>query len=184
MCRTCGRLTALTASDPDRRAAEAALDGPYVVRTSVTEERLDSAAVVETYKRLSAVERDFRALKGDDLAVRPIFHWREDPDMDGRGRQRLCATTAPLGTNAPPPGTRAPWPGSPGRCRCAPDPRSAGPRYGRTAAIRSRMSCLTPSSGTRSWVIVSRSRTVTAPSSSESTSTVTHHGVPISSCRR
>jgi hypothetical protein len=59
-------------------AAEAALDGLYVVRTSVGSERLDSAAVVETYKRLSAVERDFRALKGDDLAVRPIFHWRED----------------------------------------------------------------------------------------------------------
>jgi hypothetical protein len=34
--------------------------------------------VVETYKRLSAVERDFRALKGEDLLVRPIFHHRED----------------------------------------------------------------------------------------------------------
>ena len=59
-------------------AAEAALDGLYVVRTSVAAERLDAPAVVETYKRLAAVERDFRALKGDDLAVRPIFHWRED----------------------------------------------------------------------------------------------------------
>ena len=59
-------------------AAEAALDGLYVVRTSVPPERLDSAAVVATYKRLASVERDFRALKGDDLAVRPIFHWRED----------------------------------------------------------------------------------------------------------
>ncbi len=59
-------------------AAEAALDGLYVVRTSVPAERLDAPAVVETYKRLSAVERDFRAMKGDDLAVRPIFHWRED----------------------------------------------------------------------------------------------------------
>jgi hypothetical protein len=59
-------------------AAEAAVDGLYVVRTSVSEARLDSAAVVETYKRLSAVERDFRILKGDDLLVRPIFHWRED----------------------------------------------------------------------------------------------------------
>jgi hypothetical protein len=62
----------------DAIAAEAALDGLYVVRTSVGAERLDSASVVETYKRLSAVERDFRALKGDDLAVRPIFHHRED----------------------------------------------------------------------------------------------------------
>jgi hypothetical protein len=59
-------------------AAEAALDGLYVVRTSVPAERLDSAAVVETYKGLAAVERDFRMLKGDDLAVRPIFHWRAD----------------------------------------------------------------------------------------------------------
>jgi hypothetical protein len=59
-------------------AAEAALDGLYVVRTSVGAERLDAPAVVATYKRLATVERDFRALKGDDLAVRPIFHWRED----------------------------------------------------------------------------------------------------------
>ena len=59
-------------------AAEAAFDGLYVVRTSVAEARLDAPAVVETYKRLSAVERDFRALKGDDLAVRPIFHWKAD----------------------------------------------------------------------------------------------------------
>jgi Transposase DDE domain len=62
----------------DAIAAEAALDGLYVVRTSVGPERLDAPAVVETYKRLSAVERDFRALKGDDLAVRPIFHWKAD----------------------------------------------------------------------------------------------------------
>jgi hypothetical protein len=59
-------------------AQEAALDGLYVVRTSVGPERLEAAAVVETYKRLAVVERDFRALKGDDLAVRPIFHWRAD----------------------------------------------------------------------------------------------------------
>jgi hypothetical protein len=59
-------------------AQEAALDGLYVVRTSVGPERLDAPGVVETYKRLAVVERDFRALKGDDLAVRPIFHWRED----------------------------------------------------------------------------------------------------------
>jgi len=62
----------------DAIAQEAALDGLYVVRTSVPAERLEAAAVVETYKRLAAVERDFRALKGDDLLVRPIFHHRED----------------------------------------------------------------------------------------------------------
>jgi hypothetical protein len=59
-------------------AQEAALDGLYVVRTSVPAERLEAGAVVETYKRLSMVERDFRMLKGDELAVRPIFHWRAD----------------------------------------------------------------------------------------------------------
>ena len=62
----------------DAIAEEAALDGLYVVRTSVSAERLGTSAVVETYKRLSAVERDFRALKSDDLLVRPIFHYRED----------------------------------------------------------------------------------------------------------
>ncbi len=70
--------------DAGSSAAEAALDGLYVVRTSVPAERLDSAAVVETYKRLSAVERDFRALKGDDLLVRPIFH-----HLEGRVRAHL-----------------------------------------------------------------------------------------------
>ena len=59
-------------------AQEAALDGLYVVRTSVPAERLGAPAVVATYKRLAAVERDFRMLKGDELAVRPIFHWRAD----------------------------------------------------------------------------------------------------------
>ena len=72
-------------------AQEAALDGLYVVRTSVSAERLGTSAVVETYKRLAAVERDFRALKGDDLAVRPIFHWREDRV---RGHLFLCLLAA------------------------------------------------------------------------------------------
>src|SRR5450830_1264115 len=49
-----------------------------VVRTSVSAERLDACAVVETYKRLAAVERAFRGLKSVELAVRPIFHYRED----------------------------------------------------------------------------------------------------------
>jgi hypothetical protein len=72
-------------------AAEAALDGLYVVRTSVSAERLDAAGAVETYKRLAAVERDFRALKGDDLEVRPIFHYREDRV---RGHLFLCFLAA------------------------------------------------------------------------------------------
>jgi len=72
-------------------AAEAALDGLYVVRTSVSVERLDATAAVETYKRLSAVERDFRMLKGDELAIRPIFHHREDRV---RGHLFLCFLAA------------------------------------------------------------------------------------------
>lgn len=62
----------------DAIAAEAALDGLYVIRTSVTAGELDASGVVLAYKRLSAVERDFRALKTSDLEVRPIHHWRED----------------------------------------------------------------------------------------------------------
>jgi hypothetical protein len=57
--------------------AEAALDGIYVIRTSVTADRLDAAGVVEAYKRLANVERDFRSLKTIDLELRPIHHWRE-----------------------------------------------------------------------------------------------------------
>jgi hypothetical protein len=53
---------------------EAALDGFYVLRTSVPAETLDSAAVVLAYKSLSQVERAFRSLKTVDLEVRPIHH--------------------------------------------------------------------------------------------------------------
>jgi hypothetical protein len=58
--------------------AEAALDGIYVLRTSVAAERLDDVDVVRAYKRLSRVERAFRGLKGVDLRVRPIHHRTED----------------------------------------------------------------------------------------------------------
>jgi hypothetical protein len=58
----------------DQIAAEAALDGIYVVRTSVTADRLDTPGVVEAYKRLANVERDFRSLKTVDLELRPIWH--------------------------------------------------------------------------------------------------------------
>jgi hypothetical protein len=55
-------------------AAEAALDGIYVIRTTITADRLDPAGVVETYKLLANVERDFRSLKTVDLDLRPIHH--------------------------------------------------------------------------------------------------------------
>ena len=55
-------------------AAEAALDGLYVIRTSLSETVLDDHGAVRAYKRLSAVERAFRSLKSVDLKVRPVFH--------------------------------------------------------------------------------------------------------------
>jgi transposase len=63
--------------DQENVAAEAALDGLYVVRTSVSAERLSAADTVLSYKRLSQVERAFRTLKSLDLEVRPIRHRRE-----------------------------------------------------------------------------------------------------------
>lgn len=57
--------------------AEAALDGIYVVRTSVAASKLDAAATVEAYKRLANVERDFRSLKTVDLELRPVHHYLE-----------------------------------------------------------------------------------------------------------
>ena len=57
---------------------EAALDGIYVLRTTVPAERLDAASVVGAYKNLANVERDFRSIKVDDLDLRPIFHRLDD----------------------------------------------------------------------------------------------------------
>jgi ribosome-associated translation inhibitor RaiA len=58
----------------ERVAAEAALDGLYVIRTSATEADMSAEAAVLNYKRLAEVERAFRTLKGVDLQVRPIRH--------------------------------------------------------------------------------------------------------------
>jgi transposase len=55
-------------------AAEAALDGIYVIRTSLTVDRMDSADCVRHYKSLAQVERAFRTLKSVDLRIRPIHH--------------------------------------------------------------------------------------------------------------
>jgi hypothetical protein len=64
--------------DHDHVREEAALDGIYVIRTSLPPKVLNTGAVVETYKRLSDVERAFRSLKTVDLHVRPIRHWNAD----------------------------------------------------------------------------------------------------------
>ena len=59
---------------PDSIAAEAALDGIYIIRTSVPATQMGSADCVRNYKSLANVERAFRSLKTIDLKVRPIHH--------------------------------------------------------------------------------------------------------------
>jgi len=55
-------------------AGEAALDGLYVIRTSVPSSAMDSADCVRHYKSLAQVERAFRTFKSVDLRIRPIYH--------------------------------------------------------------------------------------------------------------
>jgi hypothetical protein len=55
-------------------AAEAALDGIYIIRTSVSAVQMDAPQCVRNYKSLANVERAFRSLKTIDLKVRPIHH--------------------------------------------------------------------------------------------------------------
>ena len=54
--------------------ALAALDGIYVIRTSESEDTLAKDAVVQTYKNLGKIERDFRTIKSVDFHIRPIRH--------------------------------------------------------------------------------------------------------------
>jgi hypothetical protein len=55
-------------------AAEVALDGVYVIRTSLSERQMSAPEVVRSYKALTEVERAFRTMKTIDLKVRPIHH--------------------------------------------------------------------------------------------------------------
>jgi hypothetical protein len=64
--------------------AEAALDGIYILRTSVTENDLATAEVVRSYKGLKVAERAFRTLKGPELEIRPIHH-----HLEGRVRAHV-----------------------------------------------------------------------------------------------
>jgi len=59
-------------------AAEAALDGLYIIRTSVAAAQMDAPQCVRNYKALANVERAFRSLKTIDLKVRPIHHHLAD----------------------------------------------------------------------------------------------------------
>jgi transposase len=63
--------------DEEKISAEAALDGIYVIRTSLAD-ALSAADAVRHYKALSQVERAFRSIKTMDLEVRPIYH-RQEP---------------------------------------------------------------------------------------------------------
>jgi transposase len=56
---------------------EAAIDGIYVIRTSVAKDVLSDEEAVLTYKQLAKVERAFRTLKSVNLQVRPIYHHLE-----------------------------------------------------------------------------------------------------------
>jgi transposase len=62
--------------DRGKVSAEAALDGIYVIRTSL-EKALSAEDAVRHYKALSQVERAFRSIKTMDLEVRPIHHYQE-----------------------------------------------------------------------------------------------------------
>jgi transposase len=68
----------------EKIAKEAALDGLYVIRTSVPAEVLEAESTVRAYKDLSKVERAFRCMKTVDLKVRPIYHY-----LDGRVRAHV-----------------------------------------------------------------------------------------------
>ena len=64
--------------DQTRIAQETALDGIYVIRTTVPAAVLGADEAVRAYKRLSTVERAFRSFKSLDLKVHPIHHRLED----------------------------------------------------------------------------------------------------------
>ena len=72
------------ARNEERIAAEAALDGIYVIRTNVPAGELPAEEAVRSYKRLSRVERAFRSYKSVDLKVRPVHH-----RLEGRVRAHV-----------------------------------------------------------------------------------------------
>ncbi len=73
--------------DQEQIAAEAALDGIYVIRASVNQDLLSPAGLITAYKNLKYVERDFRITKADDLDLRPIYHYLQ---QRVRGHVLIC----------------------------------------------------------------------------------------------
>ena len=72
---------------------EAALDGIYVLRTTIGADQLHASGVVDAYKDLAHVERDFRHIKLDDIGLRLIHH-----RLEGRVRSHvfICMLAAYL----------------------------------------------------------------------------------------
>lgn len=64
--------------DQEKIKREEKLDGCYVIRTDVTQSRMSTSAVVESYKALGNVERAFRNLKTVQLEMRPVYHKTDD----------------------------------------------------------------------------------------------------------
>jgi len=92
--------------DPASIEAEAALDGIYVIRTSVPAEVLEAEKVVQAYKDLSAVEQSFRVMKTSALQVGPIRHRLEAAGAGARlplhaGPLRTLAHGEGAGPHAP-----------------------------------------------------------------------------------
>ncbi|TQC41479.1 IS1634 family transposase [Rhodococcus sp. WS4] len=77
----------------ERIDAEAALDGIYTLRTTASADELGTAAVIDAYKNLSRVERDFRSLKAIDIDLRPIHHRLTDRV---KGHVLICMLAAYL----------------------------------------------------------------------------------------
>ncbi len=66
------------ARDESSIATEAALDGIYVLRTTIGPDELSTTGVISAYKDLAGVERDFRSMKAIDVDIRPVHHYLED----------------------------------------------------------------------------------------------------------
>ena len=64
--------------DEKKVEAEAALDGFYVIRTSLDKKHASAEDAVRHYKKLTRIEQAYRSLKTIDLKTRPIRHRTED----------------------------------------------------------------------------------------------------------
>lgn len=64
--------------DEESVAAAQALDGCYVIKTTVSAAAMDKEEVVSRYKSLSQVEQAFRNLKTVSLELRPVHHKKDE----------------------------------------------------------------------------------------------------------